>query len=172
MGEPQQNPRQDGFPLLVLATVVAAFDRSLVSGNEGFDQIEHRVPQPRFDAARTLVIDRVLVGQLGDDGLEARIDPKQRLGLRRPDSAASTGERGDEVERFVLQLQRVGGGQAGDPARCRGGVAQRIRQRPSPDRETLSDAALGQMRSRGLECSRRCRRRTAPIADADMSSGH
>jgi hypothetical protein len=105
------------------------------------------MPQPRLDAARALIIDRVLLGQIADDRLESRIDRQQRLGLRRTDRAATAGKRGDEVERLVLQLQRVGGGQGRDPARRRGRIAQWIGQRPSPDRDPLADAAFGQLGS-------------------------
>ena len=112
VGKPQQNPGQDRLPLLVFASAVPALDRRFVRRDERLDQVEHRMPEPCLDAARALIIRRVLLGQIADDGLEPRIDAQQRLGLRRADRAAAAGKRGDEVERLVLQLQRVGGGQA------------------------------------------------------------
>jgi hypothetical protein len=143
MRQPDEHARQHRLPSFLLACGVSGFKRCLVGRGERLDQIEHTVPQAGLDAARALVIGRVLGGELGDDRLAARVDAQQCLRLRRPDAPAATGKRGDEVERLVLQLQRVACGQRGNPLRCRAATAKRVLQRALPRAESFPQRPLG-----------------------------
>jgi hypothetical protein len=78
--EPYQDFRQHRFPPPLLAGI-AGLQHRVIGRGKRFHQVEHPVPQACFHAAGTLVIGRVLRGELTDDRFESRVDAHQRLGL-------------------------------------------------------------------------------------------
>ena len=102
MRKPDQYARQDRFPAFLLPRRVSCLQHRLIRGGERLDQIEHAVPEPRFNVARALIVGGVLRGQLAYDRLASGVDAKQRVHLRGPDPAPPSGERRDQVEHLAL----------------------------------------------------------------------
>ena len=82
MNESHQHPRQDCAPALAFGTRETRHQRRVICGDERLDEIEYRVPQPRFDGRAFLIVRDVLLRELGNDRLEPRVDLEQRFNLR------------------------------------------------------------------------------------------
>src|SRR5262249_39846337 len=101
MRETDEHPRQHGTPALVVGARVSGLEPQLICGSERLDEVEHRMPEARLNARALLVIRRVLLRQLRNDRLEARVDLEQRLDLSGPDFATPAGKLSYKIQRLL-----------------------------------------------------------------------
>ena len=166
MREPHQHPRQDRAPALVVGARIAGLQRRVVRDDERLDEVEHRVPQPRLDGRALLVVLRVLVREPASTGSSRASMRSSASTCPGPTSLRAAGEARDELERFLLDRQRIGRSAAtrSSATRCVA-LAQRVVERPDPGDDRLRSCAA----VRGARCRRR-RQRPRPSSGRPGSS--